>query len=343
MRQLGDVLYSLAFARQASTRQACSFRRGMACIVSSMPMWRRWRRNANHCRPFVTVAGATAQELVGLHFFSDQNFKPVRDQFVASVVDKDIVLKETCVEDLNVVKQRTAGGVPVYQFKTKLLLKALEEAEAEEVLLISDVDIQFFREVMPFVHQGIAGRDICFQREFTKLGVNIGFVAVRRTTATMNFWHQVLKELPTGRHDQRIVNNLLYTEQVPDLRWSCFPPEIWASSQAFDSVGIPDGIALHHANWIIRDYEEGGADASNPAPKLQQLAEFRRAVLEDDAQTMQALVQRIRKDPDLESYHQRTFGELRYGPEWVALPSGHPARPGGARKRRRLNASSQSS
>ena len=49
------------------------------------------------------------------------------------------------------------------------------------------------------------------------------------------------------------VNNLLYTEQVPDLResqleasgmccdcarkcpsrrWSCFPPEIWASSQA---------------------------------------------------------------------------------------------------------------
>ena len=66
-----------------------------------------------------------------MHFFSDQNFKPVRDQFVglhdlldcsnvgmqlrtlfgapfcphalaspaASVVDKDIVLKETCVEE----------------------------------------------------------------------------------------------------------------------------------------------------------------------------------------------------------------------------------------------------
>lgn len=45
-----------------------------------------------------------------------------------SVVD-DVELKETVVEDLRVVKQRTAGGVPVYQFKTKLLLEALEDGK----------------------------------------------------------------------------------------------------------------------------------------------------------------------------------------------------------------------
>lgn len=165
------------------------------------------------------------------------------------------------MEDLNVIKQRTAGGVPVYKFKTKLLLDALEDAGHEEILLISDVDIQFFGEVMPLVrqgnssclaNQGIAGRDMCFQREFTELGVNIGFVAIRRTAAAIDFWNQVWEELPTGRHDQRIVNNLLYTEKMPALRWGCFPPEIWASSQ------VPLGEAMAHiAEAFARPSMEG--------------------------------------------------------------------------------------
>ncbi|CAK9103153.1 unnamed protein product [Durusdinium trenchii] len=263
----------------------------------------RWRRSLapihlSRSRTGLVASRAHSSKPVGLHFFSDSNFKPLRDQFVNSVVDKDIKLNETIVEDLNVIKQRTAGGVPVYQFKTKLLMDALEDAESEEVMLISDVDIQFLGEVMPFVQQGIAGRDMCFQREFTKLGVNIGFVAIRRTPAAIDFWHHVWKELPSGRHDQRIVNNLLYTNKVPNLRWGCFPPEIWASSQAFDGLTIPKEIALHHANWIIRDYSgDGGADASNPTAKLQQLSELRRAVQEESDIKQEEIAQRIREDP----------------------------------------------
>ncbi|CAK9103750.1 unnamed protein product [Durusdinium trenchii] len=293
----------------------------------------RWRRSLapihlSRSRTGLVASRAHSSKPVGLHFFSDSNFKPLRDQFVNSVVDKDIKLNETIVEDLNVIKQRTAGGVPVYQFKTKLLMDALEDAESEEVMLISDVDIQFLGEVMPFVQQGIAGRDMCFQREFTKLGVNIGFVAIRRTPAAIDFWHHVWKELPSGRHDKRIVsdpccrsadcfnhpwahwihevNNLLYTNKVPNLRWGCFPPEIWASSQAFDGLTIPKEIALHHANWIIRDYSgDGGADASNPTAKLQQLSELRRAVQEESDIKQEEIAQRIREDPDLAIYHQR--------------------------------------
>lgn len=271
---------------------------------------------------------------MGLHFFSDENFKPLRDQFVSSVVDQDIELKETVVKDLQVIKERAAGGVPVYQFKTKLLLDALEDAQAEEVLLISDVDIQFFGEVLPLVRRGIAERDMCFQREFTLLGVNIGFVAVRRTPAALHFWQEVWKELPSGRHDQRIVNNLLYTQQVPELRWGCFPPQIWASSQAFDGA-IPDGMVLHHANWIIRDYAAEGNDASNPRAKLRQLAEWREAVLQGSASARRDLGRQIQQDPDLPTYHERSFGHERYGPEWTALPTDHPARPGGRRRKRK--------
>lgn len=303
------------------------------CGLLAIPLNRRWPSWALRVsKRSLTVKRAS--QSVGLHFFSDANFKPLRDQFVNSVVDDEIELKETIVEDLNVIKQRTAGGVPVYKFKTKLLLDALEDAGNEEILLVSDVDIQFFGEVMPLVRQGIAGRDMCFQREFTELGVNIGFVAIRRTAAAIDFWYQVWEELPTGRHDQRIVNNLLYTEKMPALRWGCFPPEIWASSQAFDG-GIPKGIVLHHANWIIRDYasDDSGADASNPTAKLRQLAELREAVEEKSDLKQQQLVQRIQEDPDLANYHQRTFGDLRHGPPWVALPPAHPARPGGRRRK----------
>ncbi|CAL1139296.1 unnamed protein product [Cladocopium goreaui] len=290
--------------RQISMRMAMGW---SSCGLLAVPFGRRWPSRALRCgsRSLTVKQGSQS---VGLHFFSDANFKPLRDQFVNSVVDEEIELKETIVEDLNVIKQRTAGGVPVYKFKTKLLLDALEDAGHEEILLISDVDIQFFGEVMPLVRQGIAGRDMCFQREFTELGVNIGFVAIRRTAAAIDFWNQVWEELPTGRHDQRIVNNLLYTEKMPALRWGCFPPEIWASSQAFDGgLGIPKRIVLHHANWIIRDYasDDSGADASNPTAKLRQLAELRGAVEEKSDLKQRQLVQRLQEDPDLASYHQR--------------------------------------
>eukprot|EP00439_Symbiodinium_sp_Y106_P075477 s1379_g14.t10 len=268
---------------------------------------------------------------VGLHFFSDANFTPLR-----SLADDRIELRETFVEDLGVIKQRTAGGVPVYKFKTKLLLEALEEAAPEEVFLISDVDIQFFGEILPLVKEGIAGRDLCLQREFTNLGVNIGFMAIRRTAASMKFWQSVWDELPTGRHDQRIVNNLLYAAQVPGMRWGCFPPAVWASSQAFDGNGVPEQIILHHANWVVRDYHagpEGGADASNPLAKLQQLRQLREAVQGEDDGAKLDFFRGISLDPDLADYHQRTYGDLRYGPEWTALPVGHPARPGGTRRR----------
>eukprot|EP00439_Symbiodinium_sp_Y106_P074845 s1379_g14.t1 len=273
---------------------------------------------------------------VGLHFFSDANFTPLRDHFVGSLADDRIELRETFVEDLGVIKQRTAGGVPVYKFKTKLLLEALEEAAPEEVFLISDVDIQFFGEILPLVKEGIAGRDLCLQREFTNLGVNIGFMAIRRTAASMKFWQSVWDELPTGRHDQRIVNNLLYAAQVPGMRWGCFPPAVWASSQAFDGNGVPEQIILHHANWVVRDYHagpEGGADASNPLAKLQQLRQLREAVQGEDDGAKLDFFRGISLDPDLADYHQRTYGDLRYGPEWTALPVGHPARPGGTRRR----------
>ncbi|CAK0879498.1 unnamed protein product, partial [Prorocentrum cordatum] len=286
------------------------------------------------------AAAGMGTEPMGLHFFSDANFRPLRDQFVGSVVDTGFELREDFLEDLGVVEDRAAGGTPVYMHKMQLLLDSLDACRPGEVLVISDVDIQFLGEVLPYVRRGIAGRDACFQREFHQIGVNIGFMALRRTDASLAFWRRVREEVDrTGGHDQRIVNNFLYAdpcgEDSSTLRWARFPPEIWASSQAFDGGAPPAGAVLHHANWVARPqstYHQLGAAASNPVAKLEQLRQVRRLLAEGGAAGLRGLAAELAADPAMAVYFSRTFGDLRSGPDWLALPQGHPSRPGRSRR-----------
>lgn len=289
-------------------------------------------------------SGSEEQATVPLYFFSDAAFKPLRDQFVNSLVDTDLLLHEAYVDDLGALPNRAAGGTPVYMFKTKLLLDALDATPEGDYFVITDVDIQFLGEVLPLVREGIAGRDVCFQREFDEMGVNIGFVAVRNTAASRRFWHDVLEAVPVnGGHDQRIVNNMLYTGT--NMQWGRFPPQVWASSQAFDGGPPPRDVVVHHANWVMRDaptYSGNVSTASDPSPKIEQLKELRELVQEEaseDEEVAAAAAQRrvawgtrIADDPPLAVYHGRSFGAMRRGPCWEMLPEGHPARPGGSRR-----------
>lgn len=257
-------------------------------------------------------------------------------------------LQETYVEDLNADPDRAAGGLPIYLFKVQLLLDAVEALKPGDVCVISDVDIQFLSDVVPYVKQGIADFDVCFQREFHELGVNIGFVALRHTDACLAFWRRVLQEVKAGRgQDQRIVNGLLYSGFAAELgmTWNRFPPEIWASSQALDGAP-PAGLALHHANWIPfvaptwkaapgheaaselrRSGERWGA--TSPSPKLVQLAEVRKLLAQaSNGDGLRAFAAELVADGMLAKYYQRYFGELRRGPEWIILPKDHPARHG---------------
>eukprot|EP00929_Paragymnodinium_shiwhaense_P053111 TRINITY_DN26591_c0_g1_i1.p2 TRINITY_DN26591_c0_g1~~TRINITY_DN26591_c0_g1_i1.p2 ORF type:complete len:175 (-),score=34.91 TRINITY_DN26591_c0_g1_i1:45-569(-) len=167
------------------------------------------------------------------------------------------------------------------------------------------------------------------------------------TEASMTFWRRVLEEIPVkGQHDQKIVNNLLYSEAAAPggMKWTTFPRDIWASSQAFDGKA-PRGLALHHANWVLRPVhtwkveskEDGGAakpaGAGDPSSKIQQLNELRSLVEQGD--DLESFTRTITEDPALEVYHRRAVGDKRSGPEWAVLPEGHPARPGGRARRKR--------
>jgi len=350
---------------QAARPSVAESARGLFCKVTTFQTCRQihWQRAATLSASFALTGfsrrkarrlhesswchkcgrhSVSSQHPIDLHFFSDESFRPLRDQFVESVKESGLRLRETFINDLNVNPNRAAGGLPVYLFKTELLIDALENTKPGDYFVISDVDVQFLGPVLPLVNAGINGRDVCFQMEFHKLGVNIGFMAVRHTDACLSFWRKVLDEIPrTGSQDQKIVNNLLYAQPAEEieLRWGRFPAEIWASSQVFDGGPPPPGVVFHHANWIKRagpTFNSGGAPgASDPAGKIAQLKLLRSLVENSNRAAAEAFATDLNSDPALEMYHRRAFGELRSGVEWRALSKEHPARPGGSRRSKR--------
>eukprot|EP00928_Gymnodinium_smaydae_P039845 TRINITY_DN27131_c0_g1_i1.p1 TRINITY_DN27131_c0_g1~~TRINITY_DN27131_c0_g1_i1.p1 ORF type:complete len:334 (-),score=64.19 TRINITY_DN27131_c0_g1_i1:95-1096(-) len=326
---MGRLDVSRNFAR-CCRRQLPPFARGRAAIART-----------SESRSASTLQTARPQASINLYIFSDEAFRPLRDQFVASLscAGEGIHLREARVQDLGAVPHRAAGGKAVYLYKTRLLLAALEETAPGEVMLISDVDVQFFGDVLPYVWDGIDSCDVCFQREFSDIGANIGFVAVRRTDASVAFWREVLdRVLQRGGHDQRFANDLLYGPACDELnlRWRRFAPEIWSSSQVFGGGQLPEGMVLHHANWIKRSfgvtYREGASGATDPSPKLEQLEQVRRLRKAGDRDGQAAFARDLADDHTMTLYYRRAFGDLRRGVEWSALPDGHPARPGGSRR-----------
>ncbi|CAE8634658.1 unnamed protein product [Polarella glacialis] len=306
-----------------------------------------WRRPAARAATTTTTVEArtaeTSQPFVRLCFAADENFRPLRDQFVSSIVDSNVELDlcESYVQDMGANPDRAAGGKAVYLFKIQHMLDMLETIDPGDFLIYSDVDVQFFGEILPCVREGIAGRDACFQCEFVDTGVNIGFMAVRRTEASFTFWKEVHHIVSRdGGLDQRVVNNLLHTEFADNLgmRWGRFPTSVWASSQALTGPP-PEGVIVHHANWVYRDKptyssEVSGANgACNPSAKRAQLQELRRLVLAGDIDGQKTLASGLAADGFLSKYQSRYFGAERSGPAWTVLPEGHVGRPGSPRSR----------
>ncbi|CAE7460814.1 SULTR2 [Symbiodinium sp. CCMP2456] len=273
-----------------------------------------------------------------LFFFYDRNFVPLRDQMVASLEQSgglaDFTLCEDVLDDLK-GNNRAGGGMPTYLYKSAKIGKALNDVDTDEIFLFTDVDVQYFQPVHDIVRECMAdGTDIVFQQEFEDIGVNIGFMAMRKSAACQAFWEFVHAEISrTQALDQRVVNNSLYSGHAAatfGLRWKRWPSSIWASSMAFSSP-LPQPLVVHHANFLVEK-----APAADPTSKVAQLMQLRQATLGDDKEAQAAwaeFMQGARTCPAMLDYRSRHFGERRPGPEWSTLPENHIARLGGYSER----------
>ena len=142
----------------------------------------------------------------------------------------DFELKPTKVDD------KIHLGKNLWLLKPHLIIEAIKNnLKNESVIIFSDVDIMFFKPVIPMIEKLMKGKDMLFQREhgwtgdpkdFWKgecplghNGVNIGFIAIKCNNRSLLFWQKVsIAVKHTALWDQEVVNFLLkinYESSVP--------------------------------------------------------------------------------------------------------------------------------
>ncbi|MGO9594073.1 MAG: putative nucleotide-diphospho-sugar transferase [Steroidobacteraceae bacterium] len=143
------------------------------------------------------------------------------------------------------------GGIATWEYKTKLLIE-LASGDPKNIVLLTDIDIEFYRPIAPLITEMLDTTDLLFQRERSKGSeVNIGVIAFRPSQELAHFWEQVLKRvLVSQTWDQTITNEVLadsgYMSQS-GLRVGLLPHTVCNLSQQTDYLPYGNAI-LFHAN-----------------------------------------------------------------------------------------------
>lgn len=179
-----------------------------------------------------------------------ESHEALAEQFAASFQDTDIPL-----ELIQLPTVGSGGGNfqsdswrNAVTAKQSLIVEKIN-AHRGEILVCSDVGIQFFRPIRPFIEAAMRDPkiDMAFQREQATLsgGYNAGFIAIRCNPKVLELYRAMCE-------------SDLLSEPLPDQDWfnrhlddfpivhAPLPPEIWAWSHGRET--ITREIALHHAN-----------------------------------------------------------------------------------------------
>ena len=197
----------------------------------------------------------------------------LKDEWFLKTLRDDWELNITYLEGLG-------GNWGTSEFFNVTSLKKLEyliqiiKDNWNNIIIWSDVDIQFFGKCEDIVLKSLDGKDITFQAEWVgKDAVNVGFFAMRCNEKTLSLWDYVLrcsknniqdlgnKKFPFG--DQTVMNMAL-RENTINVKWCLLPESIWARSNGWEP---PIDIVLHHANC-----------AGSIEKKLQQMEYIRKIV-----------------------------------------------------------------
>ena len=179
-----------------------------------------------------------------IFYFSDDAFLDMKTSFELSFkeeFDKQFKL----VKNINIDRTKPGAGVDIWKIKTEMIIDAIKQ-NTDDIIIISDIDIIFYKPVIPIILENMINNDICFQKERRDSGINIGFISIVCNQTTLQFWNEVYKILCTSnRWDQEIVNHMIYNRKY-NIKWKLFPSSIWNWSQG----SLNKDIILHHANCV---------------------------------------------------------------------------------------------
>lgn len=145
--------------------------------------------------------------------------------------------------------------------------------EMGQVIIWSDIDIQFFGACTPAIEKVLAGKDMVFLAEhWPRKEVNAGFIVIRCGPKTLAFFESVLRmDFEVMKYqDQSAINKLLHDGTI-DVAWDILPCQFWAKSHGGPP---PKDILLHHANTTFPCIMDG-KKVSSLELKLEQLKEIK--------------------------------------------------------------------
>jgi len=200
--------------------------------------------------------------------------------FLKSLQDSwELNLLRVAITEKKYADFSTLGFKEAVKEKTELVFRSLKD-NFGDVIIWSDLDIQFFGKCSDIINDSIKENDVVFQSEWGDAKeVNAGFMAIRCNQKTFGFWQSVLKRINSAEwnqpavNDQSIINDLL-RKKSGDIKYDVFPGRFWAKSHPGKP---PRNILLHHANCTVPRVREGRLIGSMEL-KIKQLNEIRRLV-----------------------------------------------------------------
>lgn len=193
---------------------------------------------------------------VPLICFGTANFEPLYIRFAASLDDRFDV--HYSLIDA-VIAKNPGGGKGIWVNKLDLLLAALDKHSSSSLVVIADIDIQFFAGHFDALVAEAMVNDLTFQQENDNCEVNIGIIAMKPTAGVRKFWRAVRQRvIASGQWDQKVVNDFIFSmalgrDSAPTgVKIGVFSREFWNWS----SGRVPKMPYCHHANYTSDLHEK---------------------------------------------------------------------------------------
>ncbi|KAH8069967.1 hypothetical protein JL721_5509 [Aureococcus anophagefferens] len=187
---------------------------------------------------------------------TDAASRDMRDKFVASIRDgaSDVVLREWVIGASKEDQTQRFGT------KIELVLRAIRENPRDSVVIVSDMDLRFYKPMAPVIDAYIGVGDP-YDVDIA-LKCNKAVADVFRTTGEI-----MQQNRPGATGDQRIINRALANPWVygmPRLKWAVLPSEIATNSVVNDHT--KDAMyGANFNNWVLfhaNDYGRAGLESS---------------------------------------------------------------------------------